>query len=180
MAFDQDLALRVRHLLEGAAGFSERRMFGGICFLLDGRMSAGVLGNELIVRVSPDEYEEAMRAPGARPMDFTGRPMRGFLDDRTARIQDPSRHVGVAGPKRGRRAGGREAPHAKAPGRSRQGAGALPRCSSPPAGVARPLNNSRLESRHSNQKARRASNLGRTKGSAFAFAVSLVRFLWAT
>lgn len=79
MAFDQDLALRVRRLLGGAQGFSERKMFGGICFLLDGRMSAGVLGEDLVVRVPPDEYEKAVRAPGARPMDFTGRPMRGFL-----------------------------------------------------------------------------------------------------
>jgi hypothetical protein len=79
MAFNKELALRVRRLLGGAPGFSERHMFGGVCFLLDGRMSAGVLGDELIVRVPPEEYENAMRAPGARPMDFTGRPMRGFL-----------------------------------------------------------------------------------------------------
>ena len=79
MAFDQDLVLRVRRLLSEAPGFAERRMFGGICFLLNGRMSAGVLGDDLIVRVAPDEYEAALRAPGARPMDFTGRPMRGFL-----------------------------------------------------------------------------------------------------
>ena len=79
MGFDADLALRVRRLLGGSEGFSERRMFGGICFLLSGRMSAGVLGNDLIVRVPLDEYEKALQAPGARPMDFTGRPMRGFL-----------------------------------------------------------------------------------------------------
>ena len=57
MAFDEKLALRVRRLLAGASGFSEQHMFGEICFLLDGRMSAGVLGDELIVRVTADEYE---------------------------------------------------------------------------------------------------------------------------
>ena len=54
-------------------------MFGGLAFLVNGNMAVGVVGDELMVRVGPDRYEEALRAPHARPMDFTKRPMRGFV-----------------------------------------------------------------------------------------------------
>ena len=62
-----------------AQGLSERKMFGCLCFLLGGNMSFGIVGNELMVRVGPDAYPEALSLPHARDMDFTGRPMRGMV-----------------------------------------------------------------------------------------------------
>lgn len=79
MAYDEDLAERARAGLMGRKGFSERKMFGGIAFMLDGRMCCGVLKSDLMVRVSPEDHEKMLREPHARPMDFTGRPMKGFL-----------------------------------------------------------------------------------------------------
>ena len=54
-------------------------MFGGLAFLLRGNMCVGVVGDELMVRVGPESYDEAVRQPHAREMDFTGRPMKGFV-----------------------------------------------------------------------------------------------------
>jgi TfoX/Sxy family transcriptional regulator of competence genes len=79
MAFDEGLAERVRDLFGSAPGLSERKMFGGLCFLLRGNMRYGVVGSELMVRVGPDAYAEALGLPNAREMDFTGRSMRGMV-----------------------------------------------------------------------------------------------------
>jgi hypothetical protein len=79
MAFDEALAVRVRRALAECADVKERRMFGGLCFLVGGSMACGVVKNELCVRVGPDRHEEALMAPHTRPMDFTGKPMRGFV-----------------------------------------------------------------------------------------------------
>lgn len=79
MAYDERLAGRIRAALAHRDGVAERKMFGGLCFLLHGRMCCGVLNDELCARVGPGRYEEALREPHARPMDFTGRPMRGFV-----------------------------------------------------------------------------------------------------
>lgn len=79
MAFDERLAGRVRRLLKGSKGLSERKMFGGLAFLLGGKMCCGVLNDDLVARIGPDGYETALREPYARPMDFTGRPMRGYV-----------------------------------------------------------------------------------------------------
>ena len=79
MAFDEALAKRVRALLIGRSGYGERRMFGGIAYMLDGRMCCGVLNDELVARVGSDDYPAALRQPHVRPMDFTGRPMKGYL-----------------------------------------------------------------------------------------------------
>ena len=79
MAFDEVLAERVRRLLENTAGVSERKMFGGLAFLIHGNMSVGIHGDELIVRVAPDTTAAALREPGARVFDLTGRPMKGWL-----------------------------------------------------------------------------------------------------
>jgi TfoX/Sxy family transcriptional regulator of competence genes len=79
MAFDEALAIRVRELVAGNAGIAEKRMFGGLAFILNGNMSVGVHGNELIVRIEPAETEEALKEPGVRIFDITGRPMKGWL-----------------------------------------------------------------------------------------------------
>ena len=79
MAFSEELALRMRQCLGEQAGITERKMFGGLCFMVRGNMLGGVMGDEIIVRVGADHYEEALQFPHAREMDFTGRPMRGFV-----------------------------------------------------------------------------------------------------
>jgi TfoX/Sxy family transcriptional regulator of competence genes len=79
MAYDEGLAERIRDILEGDSRILEKKMFGGIAFLLRGRMSVGIIRDELMVRVGPDAYEDAVALPHARAMDFTGRPMRGFV-----------------------------------------------------------------------------------------------------
>lgn len=79
MAYDEKLAGRVRRLLSRKPAFSERKMFGGLCFLLRGRMCCGVHGAELIVRVTPADQPAALAKPHVRAFDLTGRPMKGFV-----------------------------------------------------------------------------------------------------
>lgn len=79
MAYDERLAERVRNMLAARPGYSERKMFGGLCFMLNGNMTCGIVGDELMVRLAPDKYEDALAQPHARPMDFTGRPMKGMV-----------------------------------------------------------------------------------------------------
>ena len=79
MAYDEALAGRVRDCLKGRAGVAEKKMFGGLAFLLRGKMFLGVLGRDLMVRVGPEVYERALAQPHVRPMDFTGRPMKGYV-----------------------------------------------------------------------------------------------------
>jgi TfoX/Sxy family transcriptional regulator of competence genes len=79
MAYNEMLAERVRKMLSLHAGITERKMFGGISFMLGDNMCCGVVNDDLVVRVSPGSYVEALAEPSARPMDFTGRPLRGFV-----------------------------------------------------------------------------------------------------
>ncbi len=79
MPYDEGLAERVRELFEDHPGASEKKMFGGLCFLVGGNMCCGIVGEELMVRVGPDAYEAALAEPHAREMDFTGRAMRGMV-----------------------------------------------------------------------------------------------------
>lgn len=79
MAYDQDLAGRVRELLSGQAGYTEKMMFGGIAFLVNGNMACGVLREELIVRTGPAAYARALQLPHVRPFDLTCRPMPGWV-----------------------------------------------------------------------------------------------------
>ena len=79
MAFDTGLAQRIREMLEGRRGVTERRMFGGLAFLRDGHMFVGITGSALMARVGPQRYDDALAQPHVRPMDFTGRPMKGYV-----------------------------------------------------------------------------------------------------
>jgi TfoX/Sxy family transcriptional regulator of competence genes len=79
LAYDEAVARRVRAILTARPGVDEKRMFGGLAFLICGHMCCGILGDELMVRVGPAAYEAALKQPHARPMDFTGRPLRGFV-----------------------------------------------------------------------------------------------------
>ena len=78
MAYDEHLAQRVRREL-AKPDVTERKMFGGLAFLVGGRMCCGVQGTDLMVRVPVDMHEALLRRPHARPMDFTGKPLKGFL-----------------------------------------------------------------------------------------------------
>ena len=79
MAYDESLAARARDVLVGHPGFVEKKMFGGVGFMLKGNMACGVNGSELIVRVGPADYEGALGKPHTRPFDMTGRPMKGWV-----------------------------------------------------------------------------------------------------
>ena len=78
MAFDDRLAARVRAVL-GDAPYDEKKMFGGLCFMVAGHMCCGILGDELMVRVGPDELERSLARKHARVMDFTGRPSKNMV-----------------------------------------------------------------------------------------------------
>ena len=80
MAYDEVLADRIRELISGAPDVGERKMFGGLAFMVRGNMACGPVGDILMVRVGPDEYEQALKRPHAREMTFTGRPMKGFVE----------------------------------------------------------------------------------------------------
>ena len=79
MAYDERLAERTRQALATQSGSEERHMFGGIAFLVHGHMAVGLVDDLLMVRVGPGDYEKWLETPHVRPMDFTGRPLRGFL-----------------------------------------------------------------------------------------------------
>ena len=79
MAFDERLAGRVRETLSRRRGVTEKRMFGGIAFLAGGHMFCGVSGEDLMVRVGPKAWAEALGRRHARPMDFTGKPLKGYV-----------------------------------------------------------------------------------------------------
>lgn len=89
MAYDEDLASRVRAVLPPGA-VTERQMFGGLAFLLGGHMFCGIVKDALMVRLGPEDAARALDQPHVRPMDFTGRPMRGMV------FVDPAGLRGVA------------------------------------------------------------------------------------
>jgi TfoX/Sxy family transcriptional regulator of competence genes len=80
MAYDEDLANRIRELISLERGVSEKRMFGGLAFLIHGNMSVSVSGSGgLLLRVDPDETDSLLRRPHASPFEMRGREMRGWL-----------------------------------------------------------------------------------------------------
>ena len=79
MGYNEKLANRIRALLGKRKGFTEKKMFGGVTFLLNGRMCCGVHKDDLIVRVGAEKYKGALGLSHTRPMDFTGRPTTGFI-----------------------------------------------------------------------------------------------------
>jgi len=80
MAYDESLADRVRMVLrEQGADAEEKHMMGGLCFMVNGKMCAGIVGERLMARIAPEVYLEALSRPGCRVMDLTGRQMKGFV-----------------------------------------------------------------------------------------------------
>ena len=79
MAYDEQLAERVRTALGERPNLTERKMFGGVAFMLNGNVATGVLDDDVLVRLDPEEAERALDEPGARIFDMTGRPMTGWV-----------------------------------------------------------------------------------------------------
>ena len=97
MAHDAALGERVRRALSGTAGLAEKEMFGGLCFLVNGHMCAGIVGSTLMVRIGAEGYQEALARPHVRPMDFTGRPSKSMVYVRPAglRVAALARWIGL-------------------------------------------------------------------------------------
>jgi hypothetical protein len=80
MAYDQSIAGRVSRLLSRRKiKYEAKSMMGGLCFMVAGKMCVGIEKDQLMARIGPDAYDRALKRKGCRPMDFTGRPMRGFV-----------------------------------------------------------------------------------------------------
>ena len=88
MAYDEGLAQRIRELLDERPGLGEKKMFGGVAFLVGGNMAVGIVKDELMVRVGPQAHDAALAEPHVRPMDFTRRPMKGFVFVAPAGFED--------------------------------------------------------------------------------------------
>ena len=87
MAYDEALAQRIRAALPSVPGLTEKKMFGGIAFLVDGNMACGVSRENLMVWMSPDATDAALAQPHVRVFDMTGRPMKGWIIVEPAGIQ---------------------------------------------------------------------------------------------
>ena len=79
MAYDEALAARIRDFLGDGPGITERKMFGVICFMVNGNMCAGVTRDQLMARVGVPNYQKALKRPGAFEMEMAGRPMNGIV-----------------------------------------------------------------------------------------------------
>ena len=79
MAYSEALADRMRDALGGRRDVEERKMFGGVAFMVGGHMCVGIVGDTLMVRLAAEDAVALLARPHVRPMDFTGRPMKGFL-----------------------------------------------------------------------------------------------------
>jgi TfoX/Sxy family transcriptional regulator of competence genes len=80
MAFSEYLSDRIRRSLKGVqATFEEKKMFGGMCFMVDDKMCVGIINEDLMVRIDPENQNEFLQEKGCRMMDFTKRPMKGYL-----------------------------------------------------------------------------------------------------
>ncbi len=91
MAYDLGLADRIRAVLGRLGDFSERKMFGGLCFLVNGHMCCGIVKTDLMLRLTPEAAMAALHEPHTRPMDFTGKPMKSMIYVDAAGIDsDPS------------------------------------------------------------------------------------------
>ena len=90
MSYDEGLAERLRDLLTERSGSSEKKMFGGLAFMYRGHMLIGILGDSLMARVGPSAYVNALKLPHVREMDFTGKPMKGYVYVDPAGIESDS------------------------------------------------------------------------------------------
>lgn len=79
MAYSEKLAERIREALSHLSKVEEKEMFGGMCYMVNGKMCVGIIDDEVMCRIDPAVYEEALEKKGCREMNFTGRPMKGYV-----------------------------------------------------------------------------------------------------
>ena len=79
MAYNEKLNDRIREAMAHLPKVEEKYMFGGVCYMLNGKMCVGVVGDEMMCRIDHDVYENALETPGCREMVFTGKPMKGYV-----------------------------------------------------------------------------------------------------
>jgi len=79
MPYDEGLAERLREVFSTRKDVTEKKMFGGIAFMVSGNMCCGIVNDTLMARVGPDQYDAALKRPHTRKMDFTGKPLKGFV-----------------------------------------------------------------------------------------------------
>ena len=79
MAYNEALAERLRLHLRNETDLEEKKMFGGICFMVNGKMCLGIIKDDLMCRIDPDLEDELLQQPSCRPMDFSNRPMKGYV-----------------------------------------------------------------------------------------------------
>ena len=90
MAYSEELAERIRTVIAGRTAVSERKMFGGVVWMVNGHMACGTAGENLMVRLHRDDVERALGEPHVGPMELTGRRMRGFIVVEAASIAKPT------------------------------------------------------------------------------------------
>jgi TfoX/Sxy family transcriptional regulator of competence genes len=90
VVYDEELAGRVRAALADRTDVEEKKMFGGLSFMVAGQMCCGVLKNDLVVRIEPAEFDNLVAQPHVRPFDFTGRPMQGMVYVDNGALADPA------------------------------------------------------------------------------------------
>jgi len=90
MAYDEELAARAREVMPAGQDVTERKMFGGLAFLLRGHMFAGIVGSELMVRIGGEAAQRALELDDVREMDFTGRPMKNMIFVQPAGLRGPA------------------------------------------------------------------------------------------
>jgi len=80
MAYDENLADRIKRVLvQKKVQFTEKKMMGGLCFMVDDKICVGIVKNDLMARIDPESHQDALTKVGCRDMDFTGRPMKGYV-----------------------------------------------------------------------------------------------------
>jgi TfoX/Sxy family transcriptional regulator of competence genes len=99
MAYNELLADRIREILVGQPEIEEKHMMGGVAFMVDNKMCVGVIKDEMMARIDPDIFEEALEKHGCRPMDFTGKPMKGWVfisPEGIEKVKDLEYWIGLA------------------------------------------------------------------------------------
>lgn len=91
MAYSEPLADRIRDSINGQCGWTEKKMFGGLCFLLNEHMTCGIVGDTLMLRMGEERASIALQKPHTRAMDFTGRPLKGMIYVDPEGISTPAR-----------------------------------------------------------------------------------------
>jgi len=79
VVYNEKLAAMIRDIIKDKRNITEKKMFGGLAFMLNGKMFCGIIKDDLMVRTGQENYEKALSKPYSRPMDFTGKPMKGCV-----------------------------------------------------------------------------------------------------